>query len=66
MLTFVMWVIFVGVGLCAAVFATLIVLIVMSLFDSLKSRSVAVPPARAAERMYDQQYFDRAVGNSKK
>ena len=66
MLTFVMWVIFVGVGLCAALFSAIIVLIAMSLFDSLKSRYVGQPPARAAERMYDQQYFDRAVGNSKK
>jgi hypothetical protein len=60
MVTFIMWVAIVGTALCALVFATLIVLILLSLGSKAKNYALP-PPDKAAERMYDQQYFDRAV-----
>ena len=60
MVTFILWVAIIGTGLCVLVFLTLLCLIGYSLATSVKNY-VLPPPDRAAERMYDQQYFDRAV-----
>lgn len=70
MLTFVMWVIFIGVGICALVMGALVICAVISIVDVWRNRMSLKQPLprhdRAAERMYDQQYFDRAVGNREK
>jgi hypothetical protein len=61
MITFVTWVIFIGVGVAACVWLVLVSLILARLV-SLRPTKDLPPPARAAERMYGIQYFIRAIG----
>jgi hypothetical protein len=61
MLDVIIWVAIIGSALCALVFLTLIVLVLFSLGSRMKNYALP-PPDRAAERMYGQQYFDRAIG----
>jgi hypothetical protein len=60
MVNFVMWVIFIGVGICMAVLTTIAVLIIVEVVDSLRKHSLPSPD-KAAERMYGQQYFGRVM-----
>ena len=62
MIRFIVWVTWIGTGIALLVFATLIVLLLVDFVRAGYRRVVLPPPDRAAERMYDQQYFDRAVG----
>lgn len=60
MVDFIMWVAIIGTGLCVLVFLSVLALIILMLGNSMKGR-VLPPPDKAAERMYNQRYFDRAV-----
>lgn len=65
MVTFIMWVAIIGSLICVLVYASIVVVITLSLCDWVKRRrvqEVLPPPDRAAERMYDIQYFIRAIG----
>ena len=66
MLDFVLGVIVICTGLCVLTFFALGIVVGMWCIESWNrkraSRYPLPPPDRAAERMYDQQYFDRAVG----
>lgn len=62
MVTFVTWVIFISVGIAACVWLTLIGVILARLASHKPTRYTLPPPERQAERMHDQQYFDRAIG----
>lgn len=60
MITFVTWVIFIGVGIAACVWLVVAGLILARLINVYPT--ALPPPARAAERMYGIQYFIRAIG----
>jgi hypothetical protein len=60
MITFVTWVIFIGVGIAACVWLVVAGLILARLINVYPKD--LPPPARAAERMYGIQYFIRAIG----
>jgi uncharacterized iron-regulated membrane protein len=66
MIDFVIWTIFIGVGICAAVFLVLAVCIIISIVDMWRKRmsllQVLPPPDKAAERTFSQRYFERAIG----
>jgi len=66
MLDVIIWTAIIGSALCVLVFLTLAVLILASGVDMWRKkralRHPIPPPDRAAERMYGQQYFDRAIG----
>lgn len=66
MLTFVLTTILVLTVLCAGVYCFLITLMVIDTTNYVRRRLVLPPPERQTERVYGQQYFDRAVGNTKK
>jgi LPS O-antigen subunit length determinant protein (WzzB/FepE family) len=68
MIDFVIWVIFIGVGICGLVFAAILLLLVYSMLAhiSAKSREVLPHPDTSAERMYDINYFYRANGRNDK
>ena len=61
MLDIIIWTAIIGSALCVLVFLALTVLILFSLGSRVKDY-VLPPPDRAAERMYGQQYFERAIG----
>jgi len=60
MVDLILWVAVIGTALCVLVFLSVLALIILMLGNSVKGY-VLPPPDKAAERMYDQQYFDRAV-----
>lgn len=62
MITFITWVAFIGVGIAALVWLTIVGLIMGKLFGYDPRKCSYPPPDRAAERMYDIQYFVRAIG----
>jgi hypothetical protein len=70
MLEFVMWVIFIGVGICGLVFAAIIFMLVYSILSHFagkaRQREVLPHPDTSAERMYDMNYFYRANGRDDK
>lgn len=64
MVNVIMWTALIGVGLCAAVFATLFGYIFFDMYKSRKNdkqREVLPPPERQAQRVYGQQYFEKAM-----
>jgi hypothetical protein len=61
MVDFVTWVIFIGVGIAACVWLTVVGLILARLAGYSPNRYTLPPPERTAERMYGQQYFERAM-----
>ena len=66
MLTFVLTTILVLTAFCAGVFVVVTILIVMNTVGVARDRWFLPPPERQTERVYGQQYFDRAVSNQKK
>lgn len=62
MITFITWVTFIGVGIAAIVWLTLVGLILARLAAYRPTRYALPPPDKASERMYGIQYFIRAIG----
>ncbi len=65
MINFIAAVAFIGVGICAIVFAVLIGYIFSDMYRAWRyhtRRETLPPPQRQTERMYGQQYFERAIG----
>lgn len=64
MVDVIMWTAIIGTGLAAIVFLILFALILAALFNYIRGETnnhSLPPPERVAERMYGQQYFERAV-----
>lgn len=64
MVDVIMWTAVVGTGLAALVFLLVVALMFASLFNYIRDKTnnhSLPPPERVAERMYGQQYFERAV-----
>lgn len=64
MVDVIMWVAIIGTGLAATVFLILFALMFAALFNYIREKTSShslPPPDHAAERMYGQQYFERAV-----
>lgn len=64
MVDVIMWTAVVGTGLAALVFLLVIALMFASLFNYIREKTSShslPPPEHVAERMYGQQYFERAV-----
>lgn len=62
MITFLTYVIVISVGIAACVWLAVVGLILARLAEYRPNRYALPPPDKAAERMHDQQYFDRAIG----
>ena len=65
MIDFITWTAFILVSFCLGVFTLLFVVIILNIVSWWKFRvslkTPLPPPDKASERMYGQQYFDRAM-----